>query len=99
MATKLKEIIPHALAPITESGNYQFIAIAINFQNSGNAEIKINSFYTLKPGATLQFSVSDDTNAIITGQWNIRFGAGSTPMLEVMMLIPRDPNYTNYVQQ
>ena len=94
----LKEIIPHALEPIMSPGNYQFSAIAINFQNSGNAEVKINNFYTLKPGATLQFSVSDDTNAIITGQWNIRFGAGSTHMLEVMMLIPRDPNYANYVQ-
>lgn len=93
------EIIPHALAPISKNGNYQFTAIAIAFQNAGDTEIKLNSFYTMKPGASLQFSVTSDTQAIITGTWHLQFGAGANPLLEVMMLIPRDPRFANYIQQ
>jgi hypothetical protein len=96
---KLVELIPHALEPLTESGTYQFNASAIAFQNSGNADVKINSFYTIKAGGSLQFSVSDETNVIITGNWSLKFGSGNNPMLEVMLLIPRDSQFTNYVQQ
>jgi len=95
----LMEVIPHALPPITASGDYQFTASAIVFQNSGNAEVKINSFYTIKAGGSLQFNVSDETRAIITGTWRLQFGAGNNPLLEIMMLIPRDQNFNNYVQQ
>jgi len=93
------ELIPHALEPITQSGIYQFNASAIAFQNSGNADVKINSFFTIKAGGSHQFSVSDETNVILTGNWSLKFGAGNNPMLEVMLLIPRDPRFTNYVQQ
>ena len=95
----LMELIPHALEPIDKSGNYQFTASAIIFRNRGNTTITINSFYTLGAGETLQFSVSDETRVIITGTWMLKFGSGSTPLLEVMMLIPRDPQFNNYVQQ
>lgn len=97
--SNIVELIPHALPPITAPGTYQFNASCIAFQNSGNADVKINSFFTIKAGGSLQFSVSNEENVLITGTWNLRFGAGSTPMLEVMLLIPRDPRFTNYVQQ
>ncbi len=96
---KVTELIPHALPPIIENGDYKFNASAIVFQNSGNADVKVNAFYTIKAGGSLQFNVSDETRAILTGTWNLRFGVGNNPMLEVMMLIPRDQKFNNYVQQ
>ena len=95
----LMELIPHALPPITESDNYRFTASAIIFKNAGNTTITINSFYTMGAGETLQFSVSNEKEVIITGTWMLKFGAGTTPLLQVMMLIPRDQNFNNYVQQ
>jgi hypothetical protein len=93
------ELIPHAMQPITESGNYQFTGSALAFQNSGDSDVKINNFYTIKAGGSLQFSVSNEARAIITGTWNLKFGAGTTQLLEVMLLIPRQEIFANYIQQ
>lgn len=96
---EIVELIPHAMPPITENGRYQFDGCAIAFQNVGNADAVINNFYTLKQGGSLQFSVSNELNTIITGQWIFKFLAGSNPLVEIMLLVPSKKEFSNYVQK
>lgn len=95
----ITEIIPHAMVPIIENGTYPFNASAIVFNNVGNADLKVNHFFTIKAGTSHQFSVSDEKNCILTGLWHLRFDVGNNPLVEVMLLIPRSPRFNNYVQQ
>jgi hypothetical protein len=95
---RIRELLPNFLAPITAGKMITLSAVAIVFKNAGNATVTLNSFFTLLPGETFQIGSGDDRHTIITGNFQITFGAGSTPRLELFELQPNDKEFSNYEQ-
>lgn len=95
---RVRELSPNFLAPITTNKMITSTAVSIVFKNAGNAPITLNSFFTLLPGETFQIGVGDERNSVITGNFQISFGAGSTPRLEWFELQPNDKSIANYEQ-
>lgn len=95
---RIRELLPNFLTPITSSQMFTSTAVAIVFKNAGDAVVTINSFFTLKPGETFQIGVTDERYTVITGNFQISFGAGATPRLERFELQPADKDYANYEQ-
>jgi len=95
---RIRELLPNFLAPITTTQMFTSTAVAIVFKNAGDAIITINSFFTLKPGETFQIGVTDERYTVITGNFQVTFGAGANPRLERFELQPNDPDFSNYEQ-
>lgn len=95
---RIRELVPNFLAPITTSQKVTISAVVIVFKNAGDAIVTLNSFFTLKPGETFQMGVGNEHNTIITGNFQIMFGAGATPRVEIFELQPNDPSFANYIQ-
>ncbi len=95
---RMRELLPNFLAPITSNRIFTSTSVAIVFKNAGDATVTINSFFTLLPGETFQIGVGDERNSVINGNFQISFGAGATPRLEVFELQPNDKAIANYEQ-
>ena len=95
---RIRELLPVFLKPITSTQMFTSTAVAIVFKNAGDAIVTINSFFTLKPGETFQIGVTDERYTVITGNYQVSFGAGANPRLERFELQPNDANYSNYEQ-
>lgn len=97
--SRITEIIPEVQPPITANGTYQFNGTVIILQNTGTADVVINDGFTMVQNQTLQLAVNQETYAIIPARFKMIFGSTGTRRVEVITMIPNDPDFNNYVQQ
>lgn len=68
---------------------------AVSLRNTGNAVAIIDRTINLDPGSSLDIA-GDNAADVISNQFNLTFGAGDTPRLEVVELVAAVPGAGPY---
>lgn len=84
------------MPPVTAAQRIELDGVqSVVLHNAGNADVKLNRLFTVRPGSTMQISVANSDQVIFT-VLNISFGAGDTPLLEWGVMRQVGEQYSNY---
>jgi len=81
---------------ITVEGYYILQCSSFTLQNTGNTLVTIDGNFVMKGGQVLSLSVTNQ-NEFIAQRIKIQFGAGATPKLEIIEMLPNHPDLAHYV--
>jgi hypothetical protein len=93
------ELTLHTMKPVTESGAVVVTGSSISFYNAGDSTVTIDNHWTIPAGGTFQIGVSDERKSIITSKIKVVFSGGTTNNLQIILLVPKGKEFSNYIQQ
>jgi hypothetical protein len=83
---------------VSKSGYVSLIAKGVVFQNIGDDTATINGTITILPRASFMFSMSTESDLIVQKLKIMFAGVGPNPRLEVIEILPKDPEIAHYIR-